>query len=110
MCPTVNNGFIRSPGKAPRVGGSSRLGEGSRSPWEDSHSWKKLQRKAASAPPYSWRNKPIWGGDNPRSAQHVRGSAKNLLLILSVSKVSNGGRDAVIRRRKQSHRIGQGLV
>lgn len=66
VSPSVNNGFIRSPGKTPGVGGSSTLGEGSWDPWRDSHSWKKLQRQAASPPQYSWGNKPRLGQRRPQ--------------------------------------------
>lgn len=38
-------------------------GVGGRDPWEDSCSWKMLQREAAFSPWYSWINKPKvgWG-------------------------------------------------
>lgn len=66
MSPSVNNGFIRSPGKTPGLGGSSTLGEGGWDPWGDSHCWKELQRETASPPIVQLRKQAQSGADNPK--------------------------------------------
>lgn len=111
MYPSINNGFIRSPGKAPGPGGSSRLGEGGWDPWKDNCSWKTLQRQPASAPWYSWVNKPSGLELTPRA--HSPSLVEPSTCHSScVSKDSDEFRNdcAVIKSGKWSHRTGQHLT
>ena len=61
VSPSVNNGFIRFPGKTPGVGGSSTLGEGGWDPWGDSHSWKKMQKGLPLHHSTAGKMNPLWG-------------------------------------------------
>lgn len=65
MSPGVNNGFIRSPGKTPEVGGSSMLGEAG-IPGEMATAGRSYRERLPLCHSTAGETSPNWGRDDPK--------------------------------------------
>lgn len=76
VSPGVNNGFIRSPGKTPEVGGSSTMGK-ARIPGEIARAGRSYRERLPLHHSTAGTG-PVWGRDDPQGTQHVSNRVRNL--------------------------------